>query len=642
MEIPLTGSWLFAKLVLALWSLLACAAGCVVTSRAPGAFFSGERILIGLTTGVVLSTLVSFLLSIVFGISTVAFWLSPLLVLLVAWIASRKTLQFSSFLKASFRSRTDRFGAVVLITSMLFFWLFADRLVMWNSGALATGIIDNWGDLPFHLGIITSFLTGGQVPPSNPSFAGHPLVYPFLSDFLSAMLINMGVSLEYAIEFPNIVLNSVAMTLLFYLSYRLVRHRGAAALAPLLFVLAGGLGFLWFLSDLYLANTPVWELINHLPKRYTNLGEEGIRWINPTLAHLLPQRSFLFGFPLVLSICILLWSGRSGRKEGAFLPGLLTGLLPFSHMHSFMALMMAMVMMGGADILRDRGNKEIRGYWVRYFGTAAIVAIPQLLFFLFSRVDAGSAIRFAPGWMAGEENLIWFWLKNTGAIIPLMLVALLFRRSFGLRSASVRFVVPFFLLFVIGNLFLFSPIAYDTNKIFIFSFLLGMPFVAMVLVRMFRSPSWWVHGFAFRTLLVVLVFSGVLNLVHELQSGGWQEFSATEIDVAARIRRDTPEDAVFLSAPVHNTLVMLSGRPVVLGYPSHVYSHGVDPAAIEDDVKRMYGGGDDAENLLKSHGVDFVLVGPGERSRFGNVADWFQQKYPAFLRVDQYTVYRIQ
>ena len=46
-----------------------------------------------------------------------------------------------------------------------------------------TGVLNNFGDLPFHLSVITSFAYGQNFPPEDPTFAGVRFTYPFLTDF---------------------------------------------------------------------------------------------------------------------------------------------------------------------------------------------------------------------------------------------------------------------------------------------------------------------------------------------------------------------------------------------------------------------------------------------------------------------------
>ncbi|RMF65363.1 MAG: hypothetical protein D6743_08100, partial [Calditrichaeota bacterium] len=424
--------------------------------------------------------------------------------------------------------------------------------------------------------LITSFTSGTTLRLQSTILAGEPLTYPFMADFFSATAVAFGLPLEFAVEWPTVLFNSITLTLLFYLSHRLVRDRRAAALVPALFLLAGGLGFLWFLKDLYLAPRPLWEFLQHLPRRYTNLREAHITWVNPTLAHLLPQRSFLFGFPMGLSVILLWWNAlRRKQPRQAWLSGVLVGLLPLFHIHTFIVLGLLAAMFAVLSIFR----KESTSYWLRYWLVTGLVALPlaapQLWYLLSSNVSL-SSIRFHVGWMAESENLVLFWLKNVGLFLPLLLLVLLLHRRLGVRTRAVVFYLPFAALFIIANLFLFAPFPYDNNKILVFWFLLSLPFVAKLLVELRRSGSWWFRAFAFRTLFISLIFSGSLNLLHEFQNNGWPELTAEEVRLAQKMRLATRPTARFLTAPIHNNFLTLAGRAVLMGYPGHVYSHGLD------------------------------------------------------------------
>jgi len=621
--------------------------GLALSLRLRGAFFTGERLLLALIFGVLLFTGISCVTALVFGLSrSLAIAVESLM--LIAGIAGlaaywRNRHFGNTTLSSAKRSRrggkVDRAGAAVFVGSLVIFAVLASRLMLWQNGGLATGYLDAWGDLPLHLSLITSFLNEGPLRLRSTIMANQPLAYPFLADFFSAALMCLGLSLEQAVELPAVLFNAVTLTMLSYLSYRLVRHRRAAMLTPALLVLAGGLGFWWFLFDLYYAPKPIWEFLQHLPRRYTNLSEVNIHWVNPVLAHLLPQRSFLFGFPLGLTVILLWWQQRSQRlPKAAVVPGLVAGALPLFHTHTFLTLMLLAAIFGGLALLRD-GKRQFLRYWLVFALTALLVATPALWFLLSSPLSL-HAIRWHPGWMAEGENWVWFWLKNTSVFIPLLLSALLAARRLRLRPHTLRFYLPFGLLFVICNLLLFSVFAYDTNKVLIFWFLLSLPLVARLLMALWQAHSWWLHGFAFRTLLLALTFSGALNLIHEFQNNGWQELSAEEVQLAQRLRRLTEANAIFLTAPIHNNLLTLAGRGVVLGYPGHVISHGLPAAEVEQAVTAMFRADSSALPLLRAYGVDYIVCGPTERQRFSDGCQRIDRLFPLLTQSENYRIYR--
>src|SRR5690606_35414669 len=59
--------------------------------------------------------------------------------------------------------------------------------------------------------------------------------------------------------------------------------------------------------------------------------------------------------------------------------------------------------------------------WAIFAAAVAAVALPELAWMMSgSATKAGSFFGWKFGWDKGEANFFWFWLKNTGAFIPLL------------------------------------------------------------------------------------------------------------------------------------------------------------------------------------------------------------------------------
>ena len=65
----------------------------------------------------------------------------------------------------------------------------------------------------------------------------------------------------------------------------------------------------------------------------------------------------------------------------------------------------------------------------------------------------------------------------------------------------------------------------------------------------------------------------------------------------------------------------------MLGYPSRVRLHGIDPSQREADVMYIKTGCADAPRLLDSYEPDFLVVGPAERGAYA-VNDRFISQFP--------------
>jgi hypothetical protein len=91
--------------------------------------------------------------------------------------------------------------------------------------------------------------------------------------------------------------------------------------------------------------------------------------------------------------------------------------------------------------------------WLTFFVVASAIAVPQLLWStMHSAVDAGSFFAWEFGWDHGDENPFWFWLKNTGLFIPLLLTAILMKGDgYLVPRRLLLFYLPFTLCFIVPN-----------------------------------------------------------------------------------------------------------------------------------------------------------------------------------------------
>lgn len=606
-----------------------------------------ERVAYGVVLGLGLHTWLVYLFSLLWGLSGKSIYFSAIMLIVfcsiflgIKWASFReKILNETREIRDDFLLNKLSYFAHIVVFSFFttIFWCLFSRTIILKKDGLYVGLTNNYGDLPLHMAYITSFVWGNNIPPQDPSFAGEKLVYPFLADFLSAIFLKLGLNFKEMLFIPGLLLTVAFYGILYYFTYRLTKKRLAAIISPFIFFFAGGFGFFYFFQDLINTSHSLWSFLMHLPRDYTKIERLNYHWITPLTCLNVPQRAFLFGFPITMLIFSLLYTGIEHKKWREFLfAGILAGTLPFFHSHSFLAMLMVTIPLG--LIFWDWRK------WFLFFMPAFILSLPQVLY-LSGHVGGGSFFKSSFGWMGGKENFLWFWLKNTGLFWPIVIggFAVIFFRANGRSPLRLGFfVLPFLILFLLPNLVLFAPWNWDNIKILIYWFLGTIPIATFAMVRLYENTRYKILSrVGFFIILFFLTFAGSIDVFKYAIAPvtGWKEFSTEEMELARRISAETPADTIFLNAPIHNHLVFLSGRKSLMGFPGHVWSHGYNDAfKREQDIRKMLKGNPDATSLIDKYKLNYVTIGPHEK-HFGANKDFFDTHYTPIITTKNYTIY---
>lgn len=501
------------------------------------------------------------------------------------------------------------------------------KLFFEQRGILSTSILNAWGDLGWHVANITMFAENQTFPPPNPILAGTPLVYPFLINFFSGVLMRSGASLVTSVVTPALVL----LPIFFLLWYSFVRdisgRRAVALLAVLLLLLAGGtLGWLRLIHDFNQDTVSWWQFLWHLPREYSghSADPQGFHFISPITSLFLPQRSFLFGFPLTVAILGLLWQGVKGNRFGFIVAGVMAGVLPLLHAHAVLGLVpVVLIMVFVYPSWR----------WLTFLGAALVIGLPEVFYYVWFGIEGESFFRWQPGWTSGQHNWLWFWFQNTGLILPVTLMGLFLPAPRILKLLSLAALI----IFTLANLFAFAPWAWDNIKLLIFWFMFSLPLVAWTTVWLWPRIHWLTKV----TIGVVVVLHGLTGAIDLWKialptAPVWSEWSKEDQEIAELIRGHTKSDESVLTGPYHNNPVALTGRAVYLGFPGHVWSHGYNPWQREQAIEPFLSG---ALSSLPEYSPDYVLIGPAERDKFSSIL--IRPEWRLVVERGNYSLYRI-
>src|SRR4029450_4632105 len=124
------------------------------------------------------------------------------------------------------------------------------------------------------------------------------------------------------------------------------------------------------------------------------------------------------------------------------------------------------------------------------------------------------------------------------------------------------FYLPFTLCFIVPNLFRLMPWVWDNIKALIYWYIVSVPVVALLLVRLLRGGV--MYRGAGLLLFVSMTAAGRLDVWHVLAKSEWVEFDRGAVNCAVMIINLTPPRALVLHAPINNHDVYLAGTRSVL------------------------------------------------------------------------------
>ena len=496
-----------------------------------------------------------------------------------------------------------------------------------------------YGDLAMHMSFVTS-LKNAAFPPDYALFPGMQLSYPFLMDSLSTTFYLFGWSVQAAMSVPGTMMMALCYMGVMCLAREMTAGKKTLILAALLFFLNGGLGFIYDF-DLaggteYDGSLTVWTRIQHILNGYymtpTNQPTpNNLRWSNVVADLMLPQRTLLGGWCMVIPCFYLLWSAFSEKGTQSLRPVILLGLwggaLPLIHTHSFVALALASLGMLVYDMIHSSDRLQQLKWYVLYGGIACVLSVPQLFGFTFNQVfqedmanASNSFIQPWFNWVNSQDGSFagmidgygWFYVKNIGLPFIILVLALFEKNSKWRRIFAMA--LPIILA---GECIRFQPNIYDNNKLLYLAWLL----CCMIVADWCRQIWHKLKGLRARPVIAALAavtffLSAGLTLWREAVSE-YMAFSSQSVELGIYARDNTEEDATFLTGTHHlNPIASIAGRDIVCGPDLWLYYHGLNTTERKVDIANFYANPVDNQSVLEKYDVEYILVSSYERTDY--------------------------
>lgn len=520
-----------------------------------------------------------------------------------------------------------------------------------------------YGDMNFHLGIITSIAEQEAFPPDYNIFPGAKLDYYFFCDSVSSSLYKFGTSLRTAYILPMLTAFAAVFAGFWIFADTILKSKKKTLLAFVFFFLNGGLGTFYLLDKEKFSNIFYGYYCTPTNYRFKGEGETTIVWTNAIADMMLPQRATLFGWMAALAIFYLLYLAVFNREREQFLPaGILTGLSPMIQTYTFFAVGLVALcwLIYTCTQINKKANKSFPVItwkdmildWVKFGIPAVVLAVPQFFIWIFGAVSGESFLNFSfNAYNEASDNWLWFWIKNVGVVFLLILPA------FIMASKKMKiFYSGALLIFIVSECIVFQTLAYDNNKLYFMWYLFSCILVSNWIFDMLKKVRSHTKAISATVLAVTVILSAnaaFLTIVREVISGFPIEnqfyccigiYGKDQVAACEFIKENTDTKSTILTYYNHNNAVSsLTGRNIYCGASTFLYSHGVDYTGRQELIEEMFGGGDTFESNKEACGIDYVYISSTERNGLRDLNEkYFAENYPLIYSENNVNIYDVR
>lgn len=490
------------------------------------------------------------------------------------------------------------FFSILFLFSVFLFWK-TFRLDQDGNILIATKV---WSDFSATIPLVRSFSFGSNFPPEYPIFAGPPIKYHFVFFALVGLIEKVGIPLHFALNGLSIVGFFSLLIFIYILAKTVFKKKAIGYLSVILFLFNSSFSFLEFFKRSPLSSKTILEIIQN--KNFPSFGPYDGKTVSAfwNLNIYTNQRHLAFAYAAFLFLIYVIYLSAQKPKRltlnKSLLLGLLIGLFPLIHFPAFG--MMGMTLILSVALFPKIGKKVILIGLI-----AIIIATPQILYMYLQPQGAGG-ITYRPGYLIENLNLanfISYWFLNLG--LTLILAPLGFILA---KREQRKIFLPFLALFILGNLFQFSPEIAANHKFFNLT-LIGMNmFTAYLIYQMWNKGK---LAKVFSVFIIIpLTLSGIIDLFPIVNDYYMSVKDIPENKTVDFIHKNTPKDAVFLNATYLYDPASLAGRKIFLGWPYFAWSAGYETTQRHEKMRNIMASSDKTSACRKlfKENIDYVEI----------------------------------
>jgi len=456
-----------------------------------------------------------------------------------------------------------------------------------------------WSDFASHIPLIRSFSFGNNFPPQYPLFAGPAIKYHFLFYAFVGLLEKLGMQINYALNIPSALGFFLLMIMIYVFAKDIFKSKAVGILSVLFFIFNSSLVFLKFFSLHPLSTHTLFDIINN--QKFISFGpyDQSIISAFWNLNIYTNQRHLALSYALSLFLVYLFLKFNENDRKRNFKKSLVVGVILGLSFSLNMAVFIMTVSVFTCMFLLF-SKKRIYLFISLILG--GIIAFPQYLY-IQSGVSTFKPF-INPGYLVTNLNILNFinyWWQNLG--LNLIFIPLGFIIA---ARHEKKILLSFFSLFIIGDLFQFSPEIAANHKFFNLFVVVGAMFSAYFLNFLWKKKNYLKLLVAI--FIFLLIFSGIIDFfpIYNDYKIALPDYLVNK-DISW-IMKNTKPDSVFLNTQYLYDNASLAGRKIFLGWPYFAWSQGYNTdirGSIRDSILLSLTK-TQACTLLKNNNIQYI------------------------------------
>lgn len=446
-----------------------------------------------------------------------------------------------------------------------------------------------WSDFGAHIPLIRSFSLGNNWPPESPLFPGSPIQYHFLFYFLVGMLEKAGVRIDMALNVPSILGMTALIVFIVIMAKKIFHSLSVGVIAALLFCLNSSLSFLRFFEKYPLSIHTFRDIVTNSAFPAFGPWDGGLVSAFWTMNIYTNQRHLALSYAIVLGILLILFQAnkRRGKQNILMQTGSIALCMSILLFTNQAAALIAFIWLIWLFIYQKQSRVPL--------ALAAFICIPSAMLYTHLIAPSGT-VAFDPGYLVKNpltvQTVTSFWWNNLG--ISLLMIP--FGFIVAPKQAKLFFGIPLLALFVIPNLWRFSPDMINNHKFFNFLIIMANMLSAYGLVWLWKTIKTHTNHLTLRVagcgivgiLFFFLTFSGLIDLfpIFNEKKGSLADIGGND-DVAFFLYHTHPDDIILNSTWFYHP-ASIAGRKIFSGYTYFTWSYGYNQGKREAQQKVIY------------------------------------------------------